>query len=212
MSKIVGFPSSLDGSSCYFIESFDDIASIEDQISALFHQNYFRIDGAPLIVIKDKTLHAELKKIISKYKFEEVELVIHGEDAKNIHWAKEPKDLSSFMNSEQLGEKYFISTDDSIFSAWINSMGENELRSISTIYSLRCALKRKEKDYTELEDELKLVRDSLGAVKAEYSKELNWYKNDILWYKKEIENIKNWYQAEYGKTPALIHKIFKKLL
>jgi len=189
---------------CYLISSNEDIAILENVISHLFHQRYFKLNQSPVVLFSDESLFKPFKKLIANLGLGSIENLLYNQNSKEIFWINNHTDFYLLFDSEFNGQKYFVSKDETIFNTWTKELSQIEQNSIVKNYYIQIDNQKKASQLVALNNELELLKESLSAIKTEYSKELEWYK-------KEIENIKDWYKKEHDKTPALITKLFKKI-
>ena len=194
----------------FCIQTVDDLTTLFTKITQLFHHNYFRLNGSPLIVFQTISLERLFNEKIQKLGLGNFTLINLETNNEFVLKQPTPIQFNEWINEGTItSEFYFVSKDLILFNAWKKTLSQHQIHQVFntfTSHQLLLELKRKKEN---LIVENHLLSQSLNAIKTEYSKELNWYKN-------EVKNINKWYQNRYTHIPdwlvklAYVFKFFKK--
>lgn len=194
----------IEKSTAFYVNDEQVLELVINNITQLFHQSYFSITDMPVLMFQSKELEKSFRLLTQPYNIGKLYLV-NNDDNVQIKIDPEKEDFAMSFNQKSMEKPmYFISSDEKDFLDWKSSMDEETYRSRAKILSLSFKIIEEKKKAEVLQSECLLIKQSLNAVKSEYSKEIDWYK-------KEITNIKNWYDIEHKNTPKIITKIFKKI-
>jgi len=188
-----------------YIDNKDVVNILKQKYTLFLKCNYFKFKNQPLVLFKTKELKNKFAVNIQKLNIGSFYMLDLETNDDFINTEINYDIFEKWSNKTKIDDfLYFISSNNNEFNKWDSKLSQEKRHNITqNLYLLNQLTKIKE-DYTRLIAENVLLKESLLVVKQEYNKELNWYKS-------EIEKIKTWYQKEFGNTPKIITKLFKKL-